>query len=506
MKFVVTPGGEDWNIRFLQVRITAGLDQGLTPVSADISNIRLVDNRGTVIGSSIAVPSGNWGTVGTFSNSYRADFGLPMGNLGYFLPANQPRVISVKADIKSQAVIKEISGNLIAAPYANVATVSGSGTVSSGEILGNRLPVISAPVAAGPQVTVSSDTTGISNSLVMGSENNIVYKIRLSTDSDVKISSLKFTDTITNNDAGKVSLYNIGLYDPNTGVLLAGPVTMGLTADSPGKISFSQIADGFGNPIIISRGASKTFVVRANVLTPTSTIAKSGSVHTFGIASTADVVASDSSSGVLAVITGTPSGVAQTVVDGSSTASTSKATVALPLAQTVIYHDRVVMDFIGTKDIPAFEWGATGDGVSIKTVKLDFSGRAIMPPVTSTTSPVSAFSVDLMIKSFASSTFPDATWGSVTGLSNQKICNAGIAGSCSVTFSLDSALIPNGVKTKKVWIRVDSSLFTNNSNAQDSLSVQIKNAGDITWSDGSPSSMTWNPIEMPMTVANIYYP
>lgn len=172
----------------------------------------------------------------------------------------------------------------------------------------------------------------------------------------------------------------------------------------------------------------------------------------------------------------------------TTTVSSAKPTIYLPGAQTIVNRDRAVVS-----DIGSIVWGATGDGVSIKTVKLYFSGKAVMPSTPSST-PVSAFSVDLIDASTA------MAWASTS----QVLCSPGSVGSCSVTFS-PNALIPNGSRTKEILVRINSKLFTD-TNLQDSLSVQMKAAGDITWSDGITSSINWNPVEMPMTVGNIYYP
>lgn len=179
-----------------------------------------------------------------------------------------------------------------------------------------------------------------------------------------------------------------------------------------------------------------------------------------------------------------------------------KPTLSLPFSNTIINRSRQSIDDIATNDSKTLEWGATGGGVSIKTVTLTFSGLAVAPAATFTNTattfssiPAYTFSVDLI----DGGPIP-VSWASTV----QQICDPGTAKSCSVTFS-PNALIPSGVRTKKVIVRVNSSRFTDNA-LQDSLSIKIKVATDITWSDGVTSNINWNPIEMPMTVANIYYP
>ncbi len=189
----------------------------------------------------------------------------------------------------------------------------------------------------------------------------------------------------------------------------------------------------------------------------------------------------------------------------SNPVTTAKPTLYLPFSNTIMNRSRQAIDdiaIIGTNNATTtLEWGATGDGVSIKTVKLTFSGLAVSPAATFTatttifsSTPASTFSVDLINASTS------VAWASTS----QTICDPGTAKSCSVTFSPNDS-IPSGVRTRKVIIRVNSSNFTDNA-FQDSLAIKINAAADITWSDGVTSSMNWNPVEMPMTVANIYYP
>ncbi len=642
-KFVIYPEHADWRIRFLPVRLTVARNQVASAVSLDVKNIRIIDDTGAVIGSPVANPSGNWGSVDVFPNSYRADFGLPGSNLNYVIPANTTRVISIQADIQPQATVSGISAHLIAAPYVNMETTSGSQSGSSPRVSGNMLPIASGPIitptstvptaavfttainaqftapsyslgatntqvkiasfilsssstagtavtalkfdkdfnsqfdirnmlikvngvdfgdtrdavadaevemlfsaaiapvlvtsaapatvdvyadilgsstpathisvidltggaardmstgaaivwpqavsgqnvtitppaTANPTVFLSTDSSYSpqSQNLVMGSEDNVVYavRVRAGNEEDISLRRIVFTDTIEGNAAGIASLNNLSLYDANTNMLLAGPVNMDISAASPGKFAFSFSTSSI--PLIM-RGTGRSFVVRAGVATYLSYGAKSGSRHTIGVSAAGDVTATGVNSGAAAVVSGTPSGSAQSIYRTKLSLSvTASSTIGAATGRA-----RLAVD-----DLARFTLSAhLAHDVRINRIKIRFSGQAVASSTT-------AFGVSLIDQN------TNYNWGS----SEPMTCTPAADGQCSVTFNPEFSLTRGSSKVIK--LRVNSSLFNNVSNTSDSLSATIIASDDILWSDGTTNGISFEPVDMPIKLVDLSY-
>lgn len=331
-------------------------------------------------------------------------------------------------------------------------------------------------VSSGSTLTLANDSDNVAaRNLVMGSADNVLYKLKLSADNteDVRVTDITFRDTITGNSAGIASFNNLRLYDGDT--LLAGPVNMTIPNTTTGAIAFSL---GSGSTFLVPKNGSKTVTLKGDIATFVSGGAKSGSAHTIGISATTTVTAYGKDSSAAATVA--LSGSAATLAGNAQTVYRTKPTLTSSVLGATTARTRVAVD-----DIATLNWTAdAADDLTISTVIVRFSGSAV-------TSSSAAFSVSLI----------DTTTNAVWGSSSAQTCTPIVGNTCAVSFQ-PAFSISRGT-TKSVKLRADSSNFTNTANTGDSVSVIINAASDILWSDGTTTGISWEAVQIPITLVNV---
>lgn len=624
-KFNFYAGGEPVKIRFLPIRVTRS-GSVTTAVNLDVRNVSVIDDVGNSVGTTIASPTGNWGTVDSTASSYAADFGTSSSYINYIVPANTTRVLSVKADVQSaatatsllavlrtpgsanlegqisfqtstggtasgntltiattplttasnpsfssptfvagangvrvgsfiltassaegekvstltfdkdasgstgcgadcdfqslkvmvggtqfgttQAIVADTEtamtfsgsspilvpagGSVIVDLFVDVLTSTGTGTMNqvfdltSGNAVGSvSNSAITWPAAvngqgiiisSGPTVTVSTDSDNVAaRQVVMGSTDNTLYKMKLLANNteDIRLTDITFRDTIGGgNSAGISSFNNLRLYDGDT--LLAGPVNMTITSATTGDIAFHL---GSTSNLIVPKNGSKTIVVKGDVATFVSGGASSSSSHVLSIAATSSVTAYGKDSSASAIVAGTPSGTAQVVYR-------TKPSLTSSILGSTTARTRVAVDEVAT-----MSWGANAaDDLTISTVTIKFTGQAVSNGTLVTASLIDANT--------------NATWGSATANST---CTSGAGNSCSISFN-PAFSITRGT-TKAVKLRINSSSYFNGTNTSDSFSaiMDTSGGGDILWGDGTSTGVTWEAVQIPITIVNVSY-
>lgn len=356
-----------------------------------------------------------------------------------------------------------VGGNIIA-----------KGSIAIGEkfVFGGRAFITVCPIAGGlfalstsetcpgggggdGTLTVSTDPDNVlARYLVMGT-NNTVYKLRLAAgDTAINFGGIAFTSS--NSQSGN-TLTNFSLYEGDN--LLAGPVNL-----VGGRAVFG--GDGLTT---VAANERKTLTLKTDARTLAAG-AVSGSVHKFG------VLDNDIKSDAQTIVGLPTSGTDQTVYRSKPTLSSSILGNASDRVRTAV------------DDLAALTWGAHSAGdVRIQSVRLTFAGAAIDTPVTS----------------FTVSVIDPATntgWDSSTP---QTCTPSGAPRICSVNFLPDST-VPRGT-TKTTKLRVNSSGFADAANSQDGLSVAVKAAGNILWSDGTTNNIVWEAYLIPITIVNVAY-
>ena len=404
------------------------------------------------------------------------------GTTPFIIPVNGSVTIELFADISSSTVagiypsiFDLIGGNTIGRDSNAVVPFPAS---ESNQISGMGLTIQGPRAVSSLSLSTSSDNVP-AQYLTMGSTDQVVYKLKLRSTSGqekIRITDIGFTDTIENNTAGIASLYNFRLYD---GIdLIAGPVNMSLVSAASGKFSFSP-----SSPVVVDYNG-RTLTVKADVGSYASGGAKSNSRHTIGISSSTDIIAFGDLTAGAATVSGTPSGTPQTIyrVKPGLTAAVIGSPAGRP---------RLAVD-----DVAYLTWRSVGasadDGLKISTVKIKFMGNRALasgnPP----------FAVSLLDPSRGA----NVDWGG----SSQQTCTP-VSGSCSVIFTPDASI--TGGSSKQVKLRISSGSFGNADAMQDTVSIVINAAADITWSDGTTNGIVWNAQEpgssIPITIANISY-
>lgn len=329
-------------------------------------------------------------------------------------------------------------------------------------------------IASGATLTLTTSANSPSSRyLVMGSSDNVLYSLNLAASGaeDVRVTDIILRDVIANNATGIASFNNLRLYD-DAGALLVGPVNMTTTGSTGGDIVFSL---GSASSLIVPKNSSKTVTLKGDVATFVSGGARSGSSHVFGISSPFNVTAYGKDSSVVASVTGTPSGSAQTVYR-------TKPTLTSSVVGATTGRTRVAVD-----EIASMVWSANfADDLTISRVGIKLTGQA----VTSGTTPFSVSLIDANT---------NAGWGNATA----QTCTPVAGSQCSVTFNPQFSITRGTNKTVK--LRVNSSGFFNNANTNDSLSAVINASSDILWSDGTTNGIGFEPVQIPITLTNVSY-
>lgn len=334
-------------------------------------------------------------------------------------------------------------------------------------------------IASGPTLTLATDSDNVSaRQVVMGSTDNVLYKMRLTANNteDIRLTDITFRDTITSNSGTITSFNNFKLYDGNT--LLAGPRSMTIVVGSTGTVVFAL---GSESPLVILKNTSKTVTLKGDIAALVSGGSVTNSGHTFSIAAIGDVVAYGKDSSSAATISGTPSGTAQSVYRTKPTLTSSLLGAASARTRQ------------GVDELANLNWTANAaDGLTINTVTVKFVGGAV-------TSGATAFSVNLIDAN------TNADWGS----SSATTCTPSGGNSCTVTFQVNSDITAG--TTKVVKLRASSASFTDAANSVDALSVIVDAAGNINWRDGTTAvgtttGIAWEAFQIPISLVNVSYP
>lgn len=436
----------------------------------DIQNLKVMIG-GTQFGTAQAIVA-DAETAMTFS-----------GSSPILVPAGGSVVVDLYGDILTSSV-----GSAGGVTYASVIDLSGASAVgstsnssvtvrnaagvaiSTTEVTGQSIVLLS-----GSTLTLTSDSDNVSaRYLVMGSTDNVLYKLRLAASNaeDIRVTDITFRDSV-NTTTTVASYNNVRLYDGDT--LIAGPVNITLGTAANPTLNTAVFSLGSTSSLVIPKNSSKTIMVKADVPVFVSGGALSGSAHTMGVSATSSVTAYGKDSSALATVSGTTTGTAQTVYR-------TKPSLTSSVLGSTSARTRVAVDDIATLNFSA----SASDPVTITSVVLKFIGSAV-------TSGATPFAVDLIDVN------SNAAWGTAT----QQTCTPLGGNSCIVTFSPAYAISQGN--TKAVKLRANSSSFTNGANTGDSVSVVADAAASILWSDGTSNLISWEAVQIPITLVNIGY-
>ena len=432
--------------------------------SFDIQNLRVMVG-GTQFGTATSIVAD---TETALSYSGSSPLYVPAGGsitvdlYGDILTSTTAATHSTVFDLSTTSAVGASSNSSITVKAGGVA-------ITTTNVQGQNIVI-----SSGSTLTLSTDSNNVSaKQVVMGSTGNELYRLKLAANNteDVRVTDITFRDTIGSNLIGISSFNNLQLFD-DAGVLLAGPINMTIASATTGDIVFSL---GSTSSLIVTKNSSKTITLKGDVATFVSGGASSSSSHVFGIAAISSVTAYGKDSSASATISGTTS-----ATTAAQEVYRSKPTLTSSVLGATTGRTRVAVD-----DIATLNWAANAaDDLTITSVTIKFSGQAA--------STASAFNVTLVDAN------TNATWGSATTTSCSPTGN-----SCSVSFG-PAFSISRGT-TKAVKLRVVSSNFFNGSNTSDSMSAIVNAASDIYWSDGTSTAISWEAVQIPITLVNLSY-
>jgi hypothetical protein len=297
--------GEDMNVTSMQV--IAYENSGVTDAadSSDITNVRLEDESGNPLGSTVA-------TVSSGAASFSFD---------YTVPKETNKTIKVYADIPAAA---SPAGGLLHVDFPGdydadadsdaddtAAAMTTTGAKSSADITETgAVTAGSSMTVTGPTLVASMATTPIASNYVINSTDVVLGTLVLTagTSEDVKVTSIRIsagvnTDDLDATSSANTAMTNFELIDAVTGTQYG--ITQNLTDGTPDYAVFSGITN-----LTVTKGTSKNLYVRADVKASTGTY---------------EVGVKDASSHVTG--TGTSSNTSATVTPNGSTVVSTAATL-----------------------------------------------------------------------------------------------------------------------------------------------------------------------------------
>jgi hypothetical protein len=255
-KFNIYAAGEPVKVKFLQLRIDAnsGSDwdgSTLAQYTEDINNIKLVDDAGNQVGSTISeitIGPGN-GQCSLGSNTLTCNFGTSSSVINYIVPANTTRVLSAKVDIKSTNDVTSLRARL-PAQTSNLEGQISFQSANSGAADGAVLTVVTNPLTVAANASVGTQT------FVAGANNVRIasFVVSASSAEGAKISTLTFDK---DSDTDAMDIQNVKVMVGSTQFGATRPTV----ADGGVTMSFS------GTPITVPAGGSVTIDVYADILT-----------------------------------------------------------------------------------------------------------------------------------------------------------------------------------------------------------------------------------------------
>ncbi len=358
--------------------------------------------------------------------------------------------------------------------WSAMGKTSGGAITFSGAVNGQSILVSSGPALT---LAIGSNTAAAKN-VVMGSSNNELFTVRLTSDNvdDVRVVDLIVSDTITSGSSGVASFQNATLWDGST--MVAGPISVASVSAASNTITFSLSGSG----LVVPKNSSKELTVKADVPTFSSGGAVSGSSHIFKVLANADL---GNGTTVTAKSVGSPT--ATVTVSGAPVTGNAIKVYRTKLSATSVTstgsHSRSTVDNVGTITFSA----DSAYQATLTSVIIRFNGTAVSG------TGATAFTVDLI----------DTQTGVALTGATQQTCTPGAGASCAVTFS--PAYVISAGTSKNVQVRVNSSAFTDVASVTEALSVTILSASDLTWTDGTTTGITLESTQAPVVIANLSY-
>ena len=315
-KFNIYASGEAVKVKFLDVKFTANSSSTITWAGAttDLRNIKIIDNAGNQVGSTISTISSGT-TTGLCSGSNTGLVGAHLTcNLGdsssvinYTVPANTTRVLSVVADIPSTSTGFTSLLASLPAQTSNLEGQTSFQTSSSGSSNGATLTVTTTPLSISVNSAVATQTYALGAS----GKRLASFSITASSAEGARVSSLTLDKDI-GTDA----------FDTQNVKVMVGSTQFGATRTTVADGGITMAFSG-SSSITVPAGGSVTVDVYGDVLSSSTAATYGATIDVTGWSALGSV----SNSSI--TFPGAVNGQATTVSSGGAvTISTDSATPA----------------------------------------------------------------------------------------------------------------------------------------------------------------------------------
>jgi len=426
-----------------------------------------------------------------------AQFGSTQGTVGgeqtytfsgtpFSIPAGGTVNVDVYADTLSSA-----TGSISTA--TKLTGCSATGQISYSSISCSSVNGQNLSFGGSPMITVAADSTEPpAAQVVMGSTGNTLGVYRFTETSNienVKVTTLNIVDAVSSTAAVKAAFSNLQLWNGSTLLGTAGAPT----ADIAGTGYLYTF--NLGSPILIPQANSVSITLKGDAASYSSQGATDDTLHQFEIATTTDSSNNLSSSTVVAL--GATSNKPTTVTLSSANGNVNtvlRTTLAASVAPLGVTSGRSKSnpDNFGTITLTANSAGPA----ALDTLKVTFSGSAASSSLFTTSSislvdqngNIVNVGTDGLVSEVVSSTAGTALW---TFGTNQNGFQISAGGSYTFTLRLNTTVVPGTASVSQ------------------SLSANIQNPGDVTYTDALDASSTPNltltTAAVPLTINSVSY-
>ncbi|HUY69822.1 MAG TPA: peptidoglycan-binding domain-containing protein, partial [Candidatus Tyrphobacter sp.] len=253
-KFDVKAAGEAVRINYLDAEIVGTGWTAIASSTADLTNVRIIDDVGGQVGNTIStIATGSTTGDCTYSNPNTSTlvchFGDSSSNINYTIPANTTRVLSVVADLASTVTATALQASLPTMTSNAIGQISNQ-TTSSGAATGGSLTVITNSLTSATNNNVGTLTYAVGASNVeVGS-----FILTASSAQGVNVSSL----TLTTTASSTLELQNLKV--------MVGSTQFGSSQGTVKTSAATDYAFSGSTPINVAAGQSVTVNVKADIL------------------------------------------------------------------------------------------------------------------------------------------------------------------------------------------------------------------------------------------------
>jgi len=409
----------------------------------------------------------------------------------FVIPAGGSVIVDVYADILQTSVTGNYTSVIDLVGASAVGVVSrASQTLTPSSVSGQNLVL----TGSGNFSSISVDPSDPpSRQLVLGSSFKELGKFRFTADNneDIRITDMTFQIVAVDTSTAPATFGNIALFDGSTQVGVGNALVLATSAtsvvgDPAANDAIYETTFHFPNPLTIPKNQTKTYTLKANIASYT----ESPSSHNVSyVARISSVTAYGN--------------------DSNETVSVSTSIVPTGFAnQQLVLRTKLWVDQFTHLGAQSNRGRGASDEVAKLILKVDPAYNAELHSIKLTFSgaAVSSFNTSNTATDTANVLVELVDQNNTVVVSSSTLIETGVnTGEFITTLTLSSPRVITANSQDELKLRIDSSNFGNASNQSDSLSIRIKEAGDLVWrEEGGSTDLSLEPGAVPLTVTLSY--